>query len=72
MTPALTPRAVNLLPVGRFSERARQGRQYHLPALAALAAGASAGAVFSGKIQSQKARRLASAAFFTADILLVM
>ena len=76
MTPALwTLRAVNLLLVLAAAFLSARGKAVSitLPALAALAVlGASAGAVFSGKIQSQKARRLASAAFFTADILLVM
>jgi signal transduction histidine kinase len=76
MTPALwTLRAVNLLLVLAAAFLGARGKAVSiaLPALAALAAlGASAGAVFSGKIQAQKARRLASAAFSVTDILLVM
>lgn len=76
MTPALwTIRAVNLLLVLAAAYVGARGKAVSitLPALAALAvSGASAWAVFAGKIQSPKARRLAAAAFPVADILLIM
>ncbi|MDD5303427.1 MAG: ATP-binding protein [Elusimicrobia bacterium] len=76
MTPALwTLRAVNLLLVLAAAYLGARGKAVSvaLPAFAALAVlGASAGAVFSGRPGDPRARRLASAAFCGADILLVM
>jgi signal transduction histidine kinase len=75
MTPAVwTLRAVNLLLVLAAAFLGARGKAVSLtlPALSALAVlGASAAAVFSGRIQSSRARRLASSAFFAADIVLV-
>jgi len=75
MTPALsTLRVVNLLLVLAAAWLGARGKAVSLavPAAAALAMiAASAGAAFSGRPRSPKARRLASAAFAIGDILLV-
>lgn len=76
MTPALwTLRAVNLFLVLAAAFLGARGKAVSvtLPALAAAALlGASAAAVFSGRLATAKARRAASAAFAMSDILLVM
>jgi signal transduction histidine kinase len=76
MTPALWMlRAVNLLLVLAAAFLGARGKAVTvtMPALAALAVLAvEAGAVFSGKLRAAKARRIASAAFSGAEIVLVM
>ncbi len=76
MTPALWAlRAVNLLLVLAAAYLGARGKAVSitLPALAALAVlGASAGTVFSNKLQTPRARRLAAAGFSITEILYVM
>ncbi len=76
MSPALWMlRAVNLLLVVAAAFLGARGKAVSvaLPALVALGViGASAGAVFSGRLRTPKARRTAVAALAAIDILLVM